>query len=284
MSLGDDMPAPYSGDLRQRVADAVPDGASARSAAGRFGISVSTAIRWVQPWRAEGSEVTVGFDLNANASPIAQASSSVVPIGRRRLAWLPVVVKRYIDISISALLLMFASPLMGLIAVLIKLDSRGHVLFRQQRLGLNRQRFDIVTFRSMRNEACADPIVTQARRGDPRVTRIGWFLRRTSLDELPQLFNVLKGEMSLVGPRPHAASHDEQFAALIDGYLERHTVKPGITGWAQVNGCRGETDTLDKIKRRIEYDLYYINNWSLLFDFRILWKTLRVILDRGNAY
>jgi putative colanic acid biosynthesis UDP-glucose lipid carrier transferase len=126
--------------------------------------------------------------------------------------------------------------------------------------------------------------VTQARRGDPRVTRIGWFLRRTSLDELPQLFNVLKGEMSLVGPRPHAASHDEQFAALIDGYLERHTVKPGITGWAQVNGCRGETDTLDKIERRVKYDLYYINNWSLLFDFRILCKTLRVILDRSNAY
>jgi lipopolysaccharide/colanic/teichoic acid biosynthesis glycosyltransferase len=140
----------------------------------------------------------------------SSASSSVLPIGRRRLAWLPVLVKRYIDISINALLLLLTFPSMGLIAVLIKLDSRGHVLFRRQRLGLNRQRLDIVKFRSMRNEACADPIVIQARRGDPRVTRIGWFLRRTSLDDLPQPFNVLKGEMSLVGPPSHAASHDER--------------------------------------------------------------------------
>jgi len=276
MSLGDDMPAPYSGDLRQRVADAVPDGASARSAAGRFGISVSTAIRWVQPWRAEGSEVTVGFDLNANASPIAQASSSVVPIGRRRLAWLPVVVKRYIDISISALLLMFASPLMGLIAVLIKLDSRGHVLFRQQRLGLNRQRFDIVTFRSMRNEACADPIVTQARRGDPRVTRIGWFLRRTSLDELPQLFNVLKGDMSLVGPRPIVA---EEVAKYHEHFSLYASARPGLTGLWQVSGRNATT-----YAQRVAYDVEYLSNWSLWRDIKIMLITVIHVINGNGAY
>jgi putative colanic acid biosynthesis UDP-glucose lipid carrier transferase len=124
----------------------------------------------------------------------------------------------------------------------------------------------------------------QARLDDPRVTRVGRFLRRTSLDELPQLLNVLKGEMSLVGPRPHAIPHDEQFAALIDGYSARHSVKPGITGWAQVNGFRGETDTIEKMKRRVEHDLYYINNWSVLLDLRIFCKTVKVVLKRSNAY
>jgi len=132
--------------------------------------------------------------------------------------------------------------------------------------------------------AGGDRTVPQARRHDPRVTRIGRFLRRTSLDELPQLLNVLKGDMSLVGPRPHATLHDDQYAALIEGYAARHHVKPGITGWAQVHGWRGETDTLEKMQRRVEYDIYYIKNWSLRLDFRILFKTLAVVVGQRNAY
>jgi putative colanic acid biosysnthesis UDP-glucose lipid carrier transferase len=178
----------------------------------------------------------------------------------------------------------FALPIMGLIAVCVKLDSPGPVLFKQQRFGLNKRPFDLYKFRSMRCEAGADPSVPQARHNDPRVTRVGRFLRRASLDELPQLFNVLKGDMSLVGPRPHATLHDEKFALLIESYLARHRVMPGITGWAQVHGLRGETDALEKMERRVEYDLYYIKHWSLLLDLRILGKTLVVVLARRNAY
>jgi lipopolysaccharide/colanic/teichoic acid biosynthesis glycosyltransferase len=136
----------------------------------------------------------------------------------------------------------------------------------------------------MQREAGQDLSVPQARRNDPRVTRVGHFLRRTSLDELPQLINVLRGDMSLVGPRPHAIAHDEKYAPLIDRYLARHRVKPGITGWAQVNGLRGETDTLEKMEQRLEYDLYYIENWSPLLDLQILCRTLAVILNSRNAY
>src|SRR5208282_5883058 len=139
-------------------------------------------------------------------------------------------------------------------------------------------------FRSMHCEAGGDPSVPQARRHDPRVTRFGRFLRRTSLDELPQLLNVLKGDMSLVGPRPHATLHDEKYAELIEGYSARHHVKPGITGWAQVHGWRGETDTLEKMERRVECDIYYIDHWSMLLDFQILFKTLVVVFGQRNAY
>jgi putative colanic acid biosynthesis UDP-glucose lipid carrier transferase len=230
------------------------------------------------------TDIKVSFDLNTAAPRIGDAPFVVVPIRQRRLAGVPAVVKRNLDIFGSALLLAVALPLMVVIAVLVKLESPGSILFKQQRFGFNKQPFDIFKFRSMRCEACAAPIVTQARRDDPRVTRVGRFLRRTSLDELPQLLNVLRGEMSLVGPRPHAALHDEQFASLVDGYVARHSVKPGISGWAQVNGSRGETDTLEKMRRRIEYDLYYINNWSLSLDCRILWKTLAIVLGQQNAY
>jgi putative colanic acid biosynthesis UDP-glucose lipid carrier transferase len=194
------------------------------------------------------------------------------------------VFKRGMDICLSALFLVAVLPLPGLIAALIKLDSRGPVLFRQQRFGFNKRPFTLYKFRSMHAQACDNPSAPQATRDDPRVTRVGRVLRRTSLDELPQFYNVLKGDMSLVGPRPHPAPLDDKYAALIDGYLARHHVKPGITGWAQVNGFRGETDTLQKMERRVAYDLQYINNWSPLLDLRILCKTLIVFLLQRNAY
>jgi Undecaprenyl-phosphate glucose phosphotransferase len=188
------------------------------------------------------------------------------------------------DKLIALLCLLIMLPLMLLIALAIKLDSPGPVFFRQQRLGANNRPFDLLKFRSMYRAACADPAVLQAQRNDPRVTRVGRFLRRTSLDELPQLINVLKGEMSLVGPRPHAVQHDAEFGKVIDGYFARNRVRPGITGWAQVHGLRGETDTLEKISRRVQYDLYYIGHWSLLLDLQILCKTFVVVFGHRNAY
>jgi putative colanic acid biosynthesis UDP-glucose lipid carrier transferase len=168
--------------------------------------------------------------------------------------------------------------------VLVKLDSPGPVLFRQKRYGFNNNDITVFKFRSMRNDPNPDPSVPQAQRNDPRVTRIGAFLRKSSLDELPQLFNVLQGTMSLVGPRPHAVAHNEHYAAVIDGYLGRHRVKPGITGWAQVNGYRGETDTPEKMRMRVQYDLYYIDNWSLSLDLKILLMTIFVGFVNRNAY
>ena len=229
-------------------------------------------------------DVKVGLDLAAASAGAGYPPFLVVPVRQRPLAGVPAIVKRIFDICVSVLLLLFALPMMGLIAVLVKLDSPGPVLFKQQRFGLNKRPFELYKFRSMRCEAGADPIVPQARRNDPRVTRVGRFLRRASLDELPQLINVLKGDMSLVGPRPHASRHDEKFAVLIDNYLARHRVMPGITGWAQVHGLRGETDTLEKMEQRVEYDLYYIEHWSLLLDLRILARTLGVVLAQRNAY
>lgn len=163
------------------------------------------------------------------------------------------------------------SPLLLVLAVLVKMSSPGPVLFRQRRLGIDGQPFDVYKFRTMKLHE--DHGVTQAVRGDSRVTRIGAFLRRTSLDELPQFFNVLRGEMSVVGPRPHAMEHNELYKELIDRYMLRHRVKPGITGWAQINGLRGQTDTVDKMRKRIEFDIYYIQHWSFQLDLRIILRT-----------
>jgi len=193
-------------------------------------------------------------------------------------------VKEAEDRLIAAVGLLLVLPLMALIAALIKLDSRGPVLFAQRRYGFNNNEFPVFKFRTMVAGAEEDATVRQATRNDARVTRIGSFLRRTSLDELPQLFNVLRGDMSLVGPRPHAVVHNEQFAGLIDDYLSRHRVKPGITGWAQVNGLRGEIDTPSKIQQRVVYDLYYIDNWSLWLDLKILLLTVFVGFIHRNAY
>ena len=175
---------------------------------------------------------------------------------------------------------------MLMIAVAVQLDSAGPILFRQERYGFNNRTIQILKFRTMhaeRGESGRDQAI-QAKRHDPRLTRVGRWLRRTSLDELPQLLNVLRGEMSIVGPRPHMVAHNDQYAKLIDTYLGRHRVKPGITGWAQVNGLRGATDTIEKMEGRIQHDLYYIENWSLGFDLQILARTLLVGFVHRNAY
>jgi Undecaprenyl-phosphate glucose phosphotransferase len=188
------------------------------------------------------------------------------------------------DYALATLLTILAAPLMLAVALAIWLDSPGPIIFRQKRYGFNNGTIEIFKFRTMRMDQDESHRAIQARRDDPRLTRVGRWLRRTSLDELPQLFNVLRGEMSVVGPRPHMVEHNQQYAALIDTYLARHRVKPGITGWAQVNGWRGETDTLEKMERRVRHDLYYIENWSLSFDLRILVRTLAVGLIHPNAY
>jgi exopolysaccharide biosynthesis polyprenyl glycosylphosphotransferase len=191
--------------------------------------------------------------------------------------------KRAMDLVLAAGLLCVFSPLLLLIAILIRLDSPGPILFRQTRLGLNGRPFDILKFRSMSVLENGDRIV-QATRNDPRITRVGRILRKASLDELPQLVNVLKGEMSLVGPRPHARAHDEHYEKLIEIYRLRQTVKPGITGWAQVHGLRGETPTLASMRERVEHDVWYARNLSLALDIEILVRTGFEILRHRNAH
>jgi putative colanic acid biosynthesis UDP-glucose lipid carrier transferase len=191
--------------------------------------------------------------------------------------------KRTTDVVLAASALLLGAPLLLAIAAAIKLTSRGPVMFRQRRYGLRGEEIVIFKFRTM--SVCEDGAeLRQASRADSRVTRVGRFLRRTSLDELPQLLNVLGGSMSLVGPRPHAVAHNELYRKVIIGYMIRHKVRPGITGWAQVNGLRGETDTVDKMERRVYYDLDYLNNWSVLLDLRILFRTIQIVLRDRNAY
>ena len=191
--------------------------------------------------------------------------------------------KRILDVTVASLALVLLSPVLLLTAAAVKLTSAGPVFFKQRRYGLDGEQITVYKFRSM--TVCEDGgEIKQASRGDQRVTRVGAFLRRTSLDELPQLINVLQGTMSLVGPRPHAVAHNEFYRGQISGYMIRHKVLPGITGWAQVNGLRGETDTVEKMEQRIRYDLEYLSSWSLLLDLRILDKTVVVVLLRRNAY
>ena len=206
----------------------------------------------------------------------------------RPIADWDVVMKWLFDHIVGLLLLIALSPVMAAVAIAIKLDSRGPVLFRQRRYGFNNELIEVFKFRSMyvdQSDAAAAKLVT---RDDPRVTRVGRFIRKTSLDELPQLFNVVfKGNLSLVGPRPHAThakAASQLYDQVVDGYFARHRVKPGITGWAQVNGWRGETDTSEKIQRRVEHDLFYIENWSIFFDLYILAKTPSALLKTESAY
>ncbi|HVK54417.1 MAG TPA: undecaprenyl-phosphate glucose phosphotransferase [Burkholderiales bacterium] len=193
------------------------------------------------------------------------------------------VLKRTSDLAFAGAMILLLWPLMLAIAIGVKLSSPGPVFFRQRRYGLDGEEIVIYKFRTM--TVCEDggPIV-QATKGDQRVTRFGGFLRRTSLDELPQILNVLQNKMSVVGPRPHAVAHNEQYRKLINGYMLRHKVRPGITGWAQVNGLRGETETIDKMKARVEYDLDYLRNWSLWLDIKIIARTALIVLRDRNAY
>ncbi|MFN0164375.1 MAG: undecaprenyl-phosphate glucose phosphotransferase [Burkholderiales bacterium] len=193
------------------------------------------------------------------------------------------VIKRLSDLVLATLILVLMLPVMLLIALAIKLDSRGPVIFKQRRYGLDGEEIQVYKFRSMSVTEDGAQIV-QVSRNDARVTHVGAFLRRTSLDELPQFVNVLQGRMSIVGPRPHAVAHNEMYRKLITGYMLRHKVRPGITGWAQVNGFRGETRELEKMKARVDYDLDYLRNWSLALDLRIIIKTVLVVFRDQGAY
>ena len=192
------------------------------------------------------------------------------------------IVKRSFDLAVSSVFLCFY-PLVYLpVAAAIKLSSRGPVYFKQERTGYHGRTFKCLKFRTMRSSIDAD--TRQATAGDPRVTRIGAFLRRTSIDELPQFVNVWRGDMSIVGPRPHMLKHTDDYSKLIDRYMARHAVKPGITGWAQVNGWRGPTDELWKMERRVEADVWYIEHWSLLLDMKIMFRTvLNAMRGESNA-
>lgn len=211
----------------------------------------------------------------------------VMTLFERPISGLDQVIKRAEDLVLGMLALVFLAPLLAIVAIAIKLDSPGPIFFLQDREGFNNRRFRIWKFRSMRVDRCEPDGITQARRNDARVTRVGKIIRRTSIDELPQLFNVMRGEMSLVGPRPHAPSTkagDRVFSDVVAHYAARHKVKPGMTGWAQVSGWRGETDTEEKLLKRLEHDLYYIENWSVTLDLYIMVRTVATILFQRTAY
>lgn len=222
------------------------------------------------------------YDLiQANISAIQEIP--IVAVCETPFAGVNGFVKRISDVVLSVLILILISPLLLLISLGVKLDSSGPVIFKQRRYGLDGGEIVVYKFRSMTVSENGD-LVTQAVRNDVRITALGAFLRKTSLDELPQFVNVLQGRMSIVGPRPHAVVHNELYRKQIKGYMIRHKVKPGITGWAQVNGCRGETELLEKMEARIDFDLDYLRNWSLPFDFYIILKTICVIIKDRNAY
>jgi exopolysaccharide biosynthesis polyprenyl glycosylphosphotransferase len=191
--------------------------------------------------------------------------------------------KRAFDLLFASIALLLLTPVLAIVALLIKLDSPGPVFFLQHRFGFNQKPFRIIKFRTMRT-LDDGPVINQAKKDDPRITRVGAWLRRWNIDELPQLFNVIKGDMSLVGPRPHALSHDREFEQRISVYARRHNVKPGITGWAQIHGLRGETDTDDKMRSRVDHDLHYIDNWSLGLDLQIMIRTVLSPRSYHNAY
>ncbi len=226
---------------------------------------------------------------------LSLARADTMPIMRDRpISEWDQLVKDAFDRCVAAFLLLLALPTLAVIAALIRWDSPGPVFFRQKRLGFNNRPFEILKFRTMTQGFSGPDSLQQARRNDSRVTRIGSFLRRSSLDELPQLINVLRGDMSLIGPRPHPMWNsggelwpdegDRPLELILSEYASRHRVKPGITGWAQVCGCRGETETVDKMARRVEHDLHYIENWSLWLDVKILFLTLITVVSGENAH
>jgi exopolysaccharide biosynthesis polyprenyl glycosylphosphotransferase len=195
--------------------------------------------------------------------------------------------KTVFDRVIAGVAIVVLAPVMLAVAAAIRLESKGPILFMQKRYGFNNELIEVLKFRSMYADRCDANAATLVSKGDPRVTRLGRIIRKTSLDELPQLFNVLTGQLSLVGPRPHATqakAADTLYEQVVDGYFARHRVRPGITGWAQINGWRGETDTREKIEQRVKHDLDYIDHWSLMFDVKILVRTPFALLKSENAY
>jgi Undecaprenyl-phosphate glucose phosphotransferase len=227
--------------------------------------------------------LTLPASIHLGADPILErfhdvrisriGTVSSVQLVRRPMSFAEIALKRVFDTTLATLAVLVFAPVLAMIALAIKLDSKGPVFFMQRRYGFNQQPFRIYKFRTMFTMDDGD-VVRQAAANDPRITRIGRFLRRWNLDELPQLLNVIRGDMSLVGPRPHALAHDHEYERRIALYARRHNVKPGITGWAQVNGFRGETSTDDKMAARVEHDLHYIDNWSIMLDLRILAQTV----------
>jgi Undecaprenyl-phosphate glucose phosphotransferase len=239
----------------------------------------------------------LAIDLRLSAEPIAEnfgargvsyvGDVALLGIVERPITSWDAVIKWFEDKVLSALLLVLLAPVMALIALLIKLESRGSVVFAQERFGFNNNIIHVLKFRTMYSDRCDLAGARRTVQNDPRVTPLGRVLRSLSLDELPQLFNVLKGDMSLVGPRPHALPmmvDTRLYCDAVEKYAHRHRVKPGITGWAQVNGCRGEIDTIEKARGRVEYDLAYIDRWSPWLDLKILALTVVTLLQRRNAY
>lgn len=258
------------------------------------------AILLVMPWHETGviehcadALLKLPAEIHLGGEPILDRFEEVqllkigpvasLQLRRMPLSNLELLEKRAFDLIFASVALLLLTPLLIATAILIKLDSAGPVFFLQRRYGFNQKPFQIIKFRSM-HTSDDGPVVPQAKRGDPRVTRVGHWLRRWNIDEIPQLFNVIKGDMSLVGPRPHALSHDHEFAGRISTYARRHNVKPGITGWAQIHGLRGEIDSDEKIGLRIEHDLHYIDNWSALLDLQILVRTVVSPASYRNAY
>ncbi len=219
-----------------------------------------------------------------NHTPSHVAGMTVIDLNASPMVGLNSLIKAGFDKLIAAVALALLAPILALIALVIKLDSPGPVFFFQKRHGWDGKVIRICKFRTMIHAQCAQEDSRQAQFNDPRITAVGRFLRKTSLDELPQFINVLRGDMSVVGPRPHPLALNHSYANRIDTYMQRHRVKPGITGWAQIHGLRGETDTLEKMQRRIEYDLYYIQHWSLWMDIKIMVLTIFAAWGGKNAY
>jgi Undecaprenyl-phosphate glucose phosphotransferase len=254
------------------------------------------------PWSADGQISTImnqlrelpvnvylgadliGFRLPIRPAPDHFEQLPLVEVMGRPLGGWGGIQKTALDYGLGLILSILLLPMMILIVIAIRLESNGPALFRQQRYGFVNRTFDIYKFRTMRHTEVSEDKIVQATRDDPRITRVGRLLRRLSLDELPQIFNVLNGTMSLVGPRPHAVQHNEEYARLIRGYFARHRVKPGMTGWAQVNGFRGETKSVKDMEARVQYDIYYVENWSLFFDLKILAMTFVICLTGRNSY
>ncbi len=224
-----------------------------------------------------------GFRL-LNHSVTEIAGLPVIDLSATPMVGMNRVIKALEDRLLALAILIIVIPFMLLIALGVKLSSAGPIMFKQRRLGWDGKSINVYKFRTMYVHDESKNTVTQATQGDARITKFGAFLRRTSLDELPQFLNVLQGKMSIVGPRPHALAHNEYYKESVDAYMLRHKVKPGITGWAQINGFRGETDTLEKMQRRVEYDLFYIENWSLWLDIKIIIRTIFSGFTSKNAY
>jgi putative colanic acid biosysnthesis UDP-glucose lipid carrier transferase len=226
----------------------------------------------------------IGFELPIRPAPDHFEKLPLVEVMGRPLGGWGGIQKAALDYGLGVVLAIALLPLMVLITLAIRLESNGPALFRQRRYGFVNRTFEIYKFRTMKYSEVPEKQIVQATRNDPRITRMGRILRRLSLDELPQIFNVLNGTMSLVGPRPHAVQHNEEYARIIRGYFSRHRVKPGMTGWAQVNGFRGETKNVADMEERVKYDIYYAENWSLGLDLKILLMTAVICLTGRNAY